>query len=166
MGRDKLAKRKPAPAGKDANRRAPRVFATAPESHAMSHSSPGVHAPIAEAPTRSAPTAQRGLRSKWRDPAKLKLLASLRGDGLLTWEGGQAPMRYELDLFGAGTSRSASGNLEGDFAGLRVDGESPEVAAATLRLADGQEIVVDLSDLQADFAEFHSRDAALDALQP
>lgn len=130
----------------------------------MSNSSTGVDAPTVESPARPAQAASRGLRAKWRDPAKLKLLASLRGDGLLIWEGGEAPARYELDLFGSGTSRSASGNLEGGFTDLMVEGEPTDAAVARLRLSDGHEIAVDLSDLQPDFAEFHSRDPALDAL--
>ena len=95
-----------------------------------------------------------GARSFNRDSAKLKLVGSLRGEGLLVLADGAIPARYELDIYArGGGARSASGHLEGDFAGF-ADGDAP---AARLRLSDGVEFEIDLTDLEPDLAEFETR---------
>ena len=95
-----------------------------------------------------------GARSFNRDGAKLKLMGSLRGDGLLILADRSISAAYELDIYGRnGGTRSASGHLEGDFAAL-VDADAP---AARLRLSDGVEFEIELTDLEADLAEFETR---------
>ncbi len=84
--------------------------------------------------------------------AKLKLIGSLRGAGALVWSGGAVPAAYEIDLFANGEQRSASGNLEGDFASLAAIDPQPE--GLSLRLQDGREVPIDIAELEPDFAEF------------
>jgi hypothetical protein len=94
--------------------------------------------------------------SSFRGPrwarAKLKLIGSLRGAGALVWSGGAIPAAYEIDLFANGDQRSASGNLEGDFAKLAVLDPAPE--GLLLRLQDGREVAIDIAEIEPDFAEF------------
>lgn len=84
--------------------------------------------------------------------AKLKLVGSLRGSGALVWSGGDVPAAYEIDLFANGDQRSASGNIEGDFA--RIAAIEPQPEGLRLRLQDGREVPIDVAELEPDFAEF------------
>jgi hypothetical protein len=95
-----------------------------------------------------------GARSSNRDGGKLKLMGSLRGAGLLTLADQSIPAAYELDIYArSGATRSASGHLEGAFAAL-VDGEA---RTGRLRLSDGVEFDIELTDLESDLAEFETR---------
>jgi hypothetical protein len=91
----------------------------------------------------------------------MKLLAALRGEGALVWSGGSIAATYELDLFASGPTKTASGQLEGDFSAL-VDGmptavDEASALGASLRLDDGREIEIDLVSLEPSVAEFEAR---------
>ena len=98
-----------------------------------------------------------GSRSFGRDSVKLKLVASLRGEGVLVSSDRSLPASYELDLYARGATRTASGHLEGDFSGIAEAEDEPSVWR--LRLSDGAEIEIDLTDLDGEAAEFESRGA-------
>ena len=98
-----------------------------------------------------------GARSFNRDGAKLKLVGSLRGEGLLVLADRAIAASYELDVYARnGAARSASGHLEGAFADIH-DPEADLDLSGRLRLADGREIEIDLKDLDAETAEFEAR---------
>ncbi len=100
-----------------------------------------------------------GSRSFGRDNVKLKLLASLRGEGALVSTDRAIPASYELDLYARAATRTASGHLEGDFSSIaEVEDPAP---AWRLRLSDGAEIEIDLTDLDGEAAEFESRGAVV-----
>lgn len=104
-----------------------------------------------------------GSRSFGRDSVKLKLVGSRRGEGLLLVADRTIPALYELDIYARGDARTASGHLEGAFAELAdADGETPTLR---LRLSDGGEIAIDLTDLDTDMADFESRGDLPAALQ-
>lgn len=144
-------------AGEDANRRAPRVFAPAPESHAMGGSSQGVPPPKTQtAPKRS--MGGMGAGGRMRNRAPLRLLSSLRGTGTLSWDGGSLPATYELDVFSAGETHLATGTLEGEFSALSpIDEGEPFVGEVRLTLADGRQIEVELVHIEPGGAEFEAR---------
>jgi len=96
-----------------------------------------------------------GSRSFGRDSVKLKLVGSRRGDGLLLLAEVAIPAHYEFDIYARGGARTASGNLEGDFTALA--GPDAETSGLRLRLSDGGEIAIELTDLDADMADFESR---------
>ena len=96
-----------------------------------------------------------GSRSFGRDNVKLKLLASLRGEGVLVSADRAIPASYELDLYARGAVRTASGHLEGDFSAIAE--VEDETSAWRLRMSDGVEIEIDLTDLDGEAAEFESR---------
>jgi hypothetical protein len=100
-----------------------------------------------------------GGRGRGRDQGRLTLLGALRGDGVLIWTGGSLPVAYELDVFGRGPVRTASGTLAGDFAALVPpdDAEAPDVPDARLRLSDGRELDIDLTSLETNDADFEAR---------
>ncbi len=106
-------------------------------------------------------------RGSMRGRTRLRLLGALRGAGALVWSGGAIPAAYELDIFGAGEARSASGALEGDFSALpapdAADPDAPPITGARLRLADGREIAVELTTLEPDVVEFEAQLTAADA---
>jgi hypothetical protein len=93
--------------------------------------------------------------------ARLRLLGALRGTGQLTWTGGPVPVAYEINVFGAGDVRSASGSLEGNFPGADgFDPSDPQASPAPdarLRLEDGTEVAVDITSLEPEVAEFDVR---------
>lgn len=91
----------------------------------MSESAKPAATPPASAPNR---------RGNWRDRLPLKFLGALRGEGKLSWPGGEGAVTYQVDLFAAGEQRRASGNLEGEFP------ESMEEGGLRLTLSDGREI--------------------------
>jgi hypothetical protein len=107
-----------------------------------------------------------GTQRRPQDRAPLRLLGALRGDGTLIWPGGSIAVAYELDLFGRGPARQASGNLEGDFSTLcpiQPDDALPE--GVRLRLDDGVELTIELTALGADEAAFEASDPAVSALK-
>lgn len=109
----------------------------------MSGSSPGVDRPPADPHSLSPnPFASRNHRGRWREPPRLRLLRALRGEGVLVWPGGAIPAAYELDIFGRGEDRQASGQLTGDFSALPDFSLRP--GDRRLRLDDGREIAIDL----------------------
>ncbi|HEX5378332.1 MAG TPA: hypothetical protein VFW47_07140 [Phenylobacterium sp.] len=129
----------------------------------MGDSSQGVDRNPAESPPQIKATPPRSQRSRWREPPRLKLLKSLRGEGVLVWSGGSIPVAYELDVFGNGDHRTASGHLEGDFAALNTEDEATPLPAARLRLDGGREIEIDLSSADVSSAEFDAKPQASDA---
>lgn len=104
-------------------------------------------------------------RGSMRGRPKLKLLGSLRGAGAMLWSGGEIPVAYELDIFGSGEARSASGALEGDFSVLPppADDDAPPVTGARLRLDGGRELAIDLTSLEPDLAEVEAHLTTKDA---
>jgi hypothetical protein len=106
-------------------------------------------------------------RGSMRGRPKLKLLGSLRGAGAMLWSGGEIAVAYELDIFGSGEARSASGALEGDFSVLPPPAEdapdAPPVTGARLRLDGGRELAIDLTSLEPDLAEVEAHLTAKDA---
>jgi hypothetical protein len=110
------------------------------------------------APTNvAAPTPRRG----WSRRLPLKLMSALRGEGTLIWSNLAMPAAYELDIYAAGAVRSMQGNLEGDFSGL-VTGDEPgdrRLNGARLKLDDGREIEIDLTDLDPSYANFEGQGA-------
>lgn len=106
-------------------------------------------------------------RGSMRGRARLRLLGALRGEGALVWSGGTIAVAYELDIFGAGEARSASGNLEGDFTPLpppsEAEPDAPPITGARLRLSDGREIAIALTSLEPEGIEFEALLSAADA---
>ena len=106
-------------------------------------------------------------RGSMRGRARLRLLGALRGSGALIWSGGTIPVAYELDIFGAGEARSASGSLDGDFSVLpppdEAEPDAPPITGARLRLDGGHEIAIELTSLEPELAEFEAQLAAADA---
>ena len=80
--------------------------------------------------------------------AQLKWRGSLRGEGALLWDAEQRPVSYRIDLYEQGDQRFNSGDIRGDLAAL-VD-ETP--AQVRLRLDNGHEVEIVLSDTEADEA--------------
>lgn len=122
----------------------------------------------AASPKAAAPTpVYWSARGSMRGRARLRLLGALRGSGALIWSGGTIPVAYELDIFGAGEARSASGSLDGDFSGLpapdEAEPDAPPITGARLRLDGGHEIAVELTSLEPELAEFEAQLTAADA---
>lgn len=92
-------------------------------------------------------------------------MGALRGDGALVWPDGSIAVTYELDLFGRGPVRLASGNLEGLFSKLAPADADPATLPEDLhlRLDDGAELEIELIALDAGTAEFDARGAAVGA---
>ena len=92
--------------------------------------------------------------------SKLRLLARLHGEGLVTWSGAPVRAIYDLDVFGGGASRTASGFLEGDFAAAQALGQDetapPATVAARLRLENGGELAIQIFVVASDLAEFEA----------
>ena len=118
-------------------------------------------APRSETPqTKARGGSSWGSRSFNRDGAKLKLLGSLRGEGQLILPDRTVPALYELDIYARGATRTASGHLEGAFAAFH-DPEADLDLAGRLRLDDGREIEIDLTELDAEAADFEARTGSL-----
>jgi len=99
-----------------------------------------------------------------RGQAPLRLLGALRGSGVMVWPGGELAVGYELDVFGAGVARSASGALEGDFPAALMPADDDSAAApvvARLRLEDGREVAIAIMSFEPPMAQFevHQVDA-------
>jgi hypothetical protein len=107
-------------------------------------------------------TAQAGLQagtgrmaghsnSNWKSGGPMKLLRTLRGDGVLNTEGGEATVSYQIDVFEQRNRlRSASGTLSGDLPAFDEDAEN---VTGTLRLEGGVEVAVTLDSLELDGAD-------------
>lgn len=104
----------------------------------------------AKAPRGPGFGARRGKRS-------LKLLKTLRGDGLLTAADRRLTVSYQLDLYADGDRTIGSGSLDGDFTGL---GEELEGGEAQLTLEDGSTMGVVLETVEDDGAEFQAQAVA------
>jgi hypothetical protein len=154
----------------------PRVFVADPESLDMGASpkpspksvpKPGEDAPAKPAAPGAPAAVYWSARGSMRGRARLRLLGALRGAGALVWTGGAIAVAYELDIFGAGEARSASGALEGDFSALpapdAADPDAPPITGARLRLEDGREIAIDLTSLEPGLVEIEAHLTAADA---
>ena len=86
-----------------------------------------------------------------REHVPMRLLCSLRGDGVLLIDSGETAVGYALDVFHDRMGQTASGTLEGSVAG----DDFP--AKAVLRLANGVELAVSLLEGDEDGAVFESR---------
>ena len=143
-------------AGQEANRRAPRVFAAAPESRPMADTPTGGPKLKAESPPRRA-MGGMGSGSRMRNRAPLRLLSSLRGAGTLIWNGRSVAAAYELDVFAVGDAHLATGTLEGDFSGGMPDEGAPPADDARLTLSDGRQFEVEIVHVEVDAVEFEAR---------
>ena len=97
-------------------------------------------------PPRKSP----GMGSR-REHVPMRLLCSLRGEGVLLIDSGETAVGYALDVFHDRMGQTASGTLEGPVAG----DDFP--AKAVLRLANGVELAVSLLEGDEDGAVFESR---------
>jgi len=120
---------------------------------------------IGSGPKESAPASVSwGGRQKTRGNVPLKLLGALRGAGMLVWSDGSAPAAYELDIYGRGETRTASGNLEGDFSGILFEDEArPQPGGYQLRLDDGRDLQIELTFMEAAAAGFEARETPANA---
>jgi len=105
--------------------------------------------------------ASKGWRGKSRD--RLKFLGTRRGDGVLLYAPHSIPVTYELDVFSLGDTRSVRGALRGDFtAVLSGDADGgPATRQARVRLDDGREIDIDLTEMEDVFADFEGSGASV-----
>jgi len=73
----------------------------------------------------------------------------MRGEGALLWgKAGSRRVSYAVDLYSQGQMRSGNGDVRGDLAAL----VSRAPANVRLRLEDGVEVGVSLSDIGAESA--------------
>jgi len=85
---------------------------------------------------------------------RLRLIGTLRGQGTLLWgKSGSRGVSYALDLYGQGPMRSGNGDVRGDLA-LLVERVPANVR---LRLEDGVEVEISLSDIEAETAVIELR---------
>lgn len=86
----------------------------------------------------------------------LKLLGSVRGQGVLRTEHGDCEVSYHLDRYQERFGQIATGEVDGDLSKLSglEDG-----AVATLVLQDTSEIAVTLSQVQEDGADVEAQGA-------
>lgn len=92
-------------------------------------------------------------RDSHRGKDTVRLVGSLRGEGRLAWGAREDTVGYQLDVY-AGRSRvTGSGSLDGPLQALAGSG----VRVGVLRLADGTEVEVALSDVDREGAMFESR---------
>ncbi len=84
---------------------------------------------------------------------KLTLLDTLRGQGVLSWTGGKAPVAYEISIFLQRGEASSTGAVDGDLKRLLArGGDGP----FSLKLADGRQIPVNLSDIEDEGATLNA----------
>lgn len=88
-----------------------------------------------------------------RHPAKLTLLETLRGEGLLIGNGADIPVAYEVSMFLQADQRWGDGSLTGPL-GRLVGDEPPE--GLKLRLADGREMSLVLGEVDDEGATIES----------
>jgi hypothetical protein len=86
----------------------------------------------------------------------MKWRGSLRGEGALLWDAGERPVSYRIDLYAQGDQRSGNGDIQGDLAAF-LD-EAP--AGLRLKLDDGREVEVALTDTEIDAARIELTSAA------
>lgn len=87
------------------------------------------------------------MRSNFTGP--LRLVASIRGEGTLLWANSVGrPVTYAIDLYRQGQLRSANGDVRGSLSSL-VGRNPPNVR---LRMEDGLEVRIALTDIEADSA--------------
>jgi hypothetical protein len=84
---------------------------------------------------------------------KLTLLDTLRGQGVLQWKGGKTPVAYEISIFLQRGEPSSTGSVDGD---LKRAATLPSDTRFTLKLADGRDIDVTLTDIETDYAALAS----------
>ena len=108
---------------------------------------------MSETSTAPAKTSTQNGGRRGRGAPAMKFLGSLRGEGVLLLEAGEAAVHYQLDVFEGGIGRSGSGAVDGDMPAGAEDGE------ARLRMADGREIAVTLQSLDEAGASFETRGA-------
>lgn len=89
-----------------------------------------------------------------RGKRTLKLLKTLRGDGVLLAGERSFPVGYQLDLYADGDRTVGSGSVDADFTGLAEDLEGGE---AQLTLEDGSVMTLTLETVEDDGAEFQIR---------
>ncbi|MDO8297496.1 MAG: hypothetical protein Q7T19_13775 [Caulobacter sp.] len=109
--------------------------------------------PPSDKPEPPKPPKGPGFGSR-RGKRSLKLLRTLRGDGMLLAAGRSLAVSYQLDLYADGDRTVGSGSLDGDFTGLAEDLEGGE---AMLTLEDGDPTPVTLETVEDDGAEFQMR---------
>jgi hypothetical protein len=81
----------------------------------------------------------------------MRLIRSIRGEGTLLWAASSGrTVSYAIDLYRQGQMLSGNGDLRGSLASL-VGRNPPNVR---LRLADGLEVGIALTDIEADRAMF------------
>jgi len=106
--------------------------------------------------------------ARFRGGAATKLLGTLRGSGTLIGGPGPVAVSYSLDVYESRQMRSGNGTLDGDFAAMVPPEDAPEPAeddapvaepAYRLRLSDGGELGVSLTNIEADGAEFETTGA-------
>ena len=71
-----------------------------------------------------------------------KLIGALRGQGNLDISGVAIPVGYQIDAFSAGSTRMATGGLEGDFGSWPGLSDAQEGASGFLRLESGAKLPV------------------------
>lgn len=99
----------------------------------------------------AAPFQSHGRRG--RGAPAMKLVGSLRGQGLLTSSAGETAVSYQLDVFQGGQGRSGSGTLDGPMPAFAEDADME----ARLRMADGRTILVSLQAVDEDGAMFDTQ---------
>ena len=79
----------------------------------------------------------------------------------MIWPGSSISVAYEVDIFGGGPGRTASGFLDGDFASAYQSEQDDEAAAsvatpARLLLEGGGEMAIQITVVASDLAEFEA----------
>lgn len=92
-----------------------------------------------------------------RSFATVVLRSAHRGDGVLSLAGRKAPVRYDLSVFEQRGVLTASGSVEGELGDL----DDPP-GDAVLRLANGREVAVRLSDADAHGAAIETTEPPAD----
>lgn len=92
-----------------------------------------------------------------RGKNSLKMLGSLRGEGVLKAAGGECPVTYHLDRYEGRQGRTATGEVDGALGAITGLEEAP---TATLVLSTGVELAVGLSNIEADSADVDAQDAS------
>lgn len=115
-----------------------------------------------EKPARAAAQrpASQSPRSSWGRRSPLKLVAALRGTGVLSFGEETIAVSYELDVFTAGALCTAAGSVDGDLSALTA--AEVEGGPGRLRLENGDDLAVELNGVDADFANV---EASLTAAQ-
>ncbi|MDP1631986.1 MAG: hypothetical protein Q8L66_11275 [Caulobacter sp.] len=86
----------------------------------------------------------------FRNRQPLKLLAPVRGDGLLRAGGKETPVSYEIDLYQDGDRTVGNGAIDADLSHLADTDPDSELS---LTLEDGVVVLVTLDNIGADGAD-------------